>query len=134
MKSARAKAQDLGQRIEATRKTVEAWEARRIEGRRRSRRKMQALWGILGGLVGVFLVFIVVRGWSGDDGAGGNIHEGTRGVNVTARLAQLEMERVLEQAYVRSTTTPIGREKPISSRQADGTGTVDPRLRLFDEL
>lgn len=133
MKGARAKAQDLGRRVERTRETVEAWEARRSEQRRRSVRKMQALWGILGGLVGVFLVLVVVRGWGGD-GVGVGTEEGTRGANVTARLAELETAHMRERANMRSVTTQTRRAKPISSGSADAKGDVDPRLRLFDEL
>lgn len=133
MKVARAKAQDLGRRIERTRERVEAWETRRIEGRRRSRRKMQALWGILGGLVGVFLVFVVVRGWGGD-GIGGDIEEGTERSNATARLSELVMGQTAKQAYLRSATAQAKRVKPISSRQPDARSDIDPRLRLFDEL
>ncbi|KAL9115617.1 MAG: hypothetical protein Q9187_007228 [Circinaria calcarea] len=133
MRGARLTAQDLGRRIESTRKKVEVWEAERIEGKRRSRRNVQVLWGILGGLVGLFLVVVVVRGWSGD-GVGGEIKKEIEGVNATARLAELERLHVAEGAAAQSESTYAEPRNPTSSEQVGAKGDVDPRLRLFDEL
>lgn len=133
MRDARRTAQDLGRRVERTRKKVEVWEAERIEGSRRSRRNMQVLWGILGGLVGLFLVVVVARGWSGDD-VGGEVKKEVKGVNATAGLAELERVHVAERATVQSRSTHTERQNPISSEQVGAKGDMDSRLRLFDEL
>ena len=139
MSEARERAGGLGKRVEGVRKRVEAWEARRIEGRRRSRRRLGMLWGFLGSLVGLFLAVLLVRnrpegglgndvamdgefGWARGEMAGSIEREGVREQAGGILRGHLEISDALKASEV---------YQPSQTSTADD---VDPRLRIFDEL
>jgi len=86
MKAARERVKGLGERVEGVRSRVEEWERREREGKRRGRRNIGILWGVLGTVVGLFVVIVLYRGWDA----------GTDGLEeVARRQASLRMERML---------------------------------------
>lgn len=86
MTAARERVRGLGERVEGVRGRVGEWERREREGKRRGRRNIGILWGVLGTVVGLFVVIVLYRGWD----------VGTEGLEeVARRQASLRMEKML---------------------------------------
>ncbi|MCJ1432996.1 hypothetical protein MMC27_002355 [Xylographa pallens] len=132
MRVARERVIGLGERVEGVKTRVEDWEQRERDGRRRGRRRVSILWGVLGSLFGLFFIMVILRGWDGDS-------EGLDG------RAELEASRRIDAIFGDETVTdaPVGLlddgrpPEGTKSSLARGSSTqedFDARLRVFDEL
>lgn len=132
MRVAREKVDGLGERVRSVRARVEAWEARERDEKRRGKRRVGILWGVLGTLLGLFVVVVVVRGWYEEvDRAD---RAGDFGVEWRANKA-LE----IRDALITSRAIDGGRPSPEESRSSLPRETwqgddFDARLRMLDEL
>lgn len=131
MKGAREKVDGLGERVERVRTRVQEWEARERDGKRRGRRRVGILWGVLGTLVGLFVVMVIVRGGHDDiDGLDGRLDvEDSQEANETR---EIEVGPSTGLLIDKGRSPKEGRSSaPRATGQSDD---FDARLRVFDEL
>lgn len=136
MTAARERVRGLGERVEGVRGRVEEWERREREGKRRGRRNIGILWGLLGTVVGLFVVIVLYRGWN----------VGTEGLEeVARRQATLRMEKMLGKEEFGgligdggTVEGEVGRGRVRSfvsqSTSATKDRELDAVLRVLDEL
>lgn len=136
MRAARERVQGLGKRLGGVRGRVEEWERREREGKKRGRRNLGILWGVLGMVVGLFLIVVLYRGWN----AGGEGFE-----EVARKQASRRMEMMLGREEFGGLIgdggmLERGREaRRIGSLVSQPTSPkkrkeLDALLRVFDEL
>ena len=114
MRKGRAKMEALGERVDLVQRRVEGWERREGQWQKKVNRRMRILWGVLGSLVGIFVLVLAVKHWS-LGGAGELECRGSRKQN--------ESIQELEAEYGHGRT---GEEKKVYYE--------DPRLQVFDDL
>lgn len=122
----RDKVKILSERVDAVRERIEAWEMADREWQERTRRRLKAVWVVTSVLLGLMLVLLVAAKVIS---AGGE--DASRGTNASGIVggALAGHDRAAGQA--RDLRSVLG---TTSNRTARGPGTVDERLRVFDEL
>ncbi|MCJ1378464.1 hypothetical protein MMC17_001563 [Xylographa soralifera] len=132
MRVARERVTVLGERVEGVKIRMEEWERRDRDGKRRGKRRVSIVWGVLGSLFGLFLIMVIVRGWQGEsDGLDGR--------------AKLEASRRMDVIFGDETVTDAAAGLLDDGRPPEGTKSgvarktstqneFDARLRAFDEL
>ena len=132
MKVARERVTVLGERVEGVKHRVEEWERQESDGKRRGRRRVSILWGVLGTLLGLFLIVVVFRGWFGEP----------EGLNDSAKLeANRRIDAIFGDEdifYAAPSRLDDGRPpdgpKNSLARETSTEDQYDARLRIFDEL
>ena len=132
MRAARERVTGLGERVEGVKTRVEEWEQREKDGKRRGRRRVSILWGVLGSILGLFLIMAVFNGWQGElEELGGN--------------GKLEASRRIDATFGDETVTkttagllddgrPPEDTKSSLARETSTQDEFDARLRVFDDL
>ncbi|MCJ1474338.1 hypothetical protein MMC13_002996 [Lambiella insularis] len=131
MRVAREKVDGLGERVESVRTRVQEWEARERDGKRRGRRRVGILWGVLGTLVGLFVVMVVVKDGQNEIGGldGRTDFEGSRETNKTR-----EIEDAASTGLFIDNGRPPKESRSSAPRVTGQSDDFDARLRMFDEL
>ena len=121
-------------------RTVEGWEAKRIEERRRNRRRLGILWAVLGSLVGLFLLVYLIRHQS-DGGTGDEVVKmgqvGWGGNQTKMSMGKEDVGKPVgkfSQSNMETTASRAERTVHAAMRTDRGDDDVDSRLRIFDEL
>ncbi|MCJ1393604.1 hypothetical protein MMC18_006479 [Xylographa bjoerkii] len=132
MRVARERVIVLGQRVEGVKTRVEEWERRDRDGKRRGKRRVSILWGVLGTLFGLFLIVVIFRGWQGE----------SDGLDDSAKLeASRRVDAIFGDENVADSAASLlddGRPpegtKSSLARETITQDEFDAHLRIFDEL
>jgi hypothetical protein len=141
MRDARKRVEGLSERVERVRERVEEWESREKEAKRRGRRNLGILWGVLGTLLGLFVVIVLYRGWNAekhnlDDVAKREAWKASQQLEAILSNANLtELDDLLKEGKITAAKTPrpesIKRKVP---QQTSPRKEVEEIFRILDEL
>ena len=132
MRVARQRVRGLGERVEGVKTRVEAWEQRERDGKRRGKRRVSILWGVLGSLFSLFLIVAVLRGWQEES----DELDGRANLEASQRIdAIFGDETVVDAAAsLLDDRRPPEGTKSSGARRTSTQDEFDARLRVFDEL
>ncbi|MCJ1280889.1 hypothetical protein MMC26_000206 [Xylographa opegraphella] len=132
MMAARARVIGLGERVESVKTRVEEWEQRETEGKRRGKRRVSILCGVLGSLLGLFLIMVVFNRWQGES----DELEGRANVEASRRVDAIFGDEIHTDAAARllgDGRPPDGTRSSLP-QESSAQDEFDARLRVFDEL
>ena len=141
MKLSKETLEAVGVRVEVVKKKINRWEEREREVRRRTGRNWQILWAVMGTLLGLWLLLILLRYRPGQQeirynesmvvemkkGRGGHTTDPVKGL----RGAGFEVKKKVRES---ARPSKAERNKKKMGGKVGQADTIDPRLRVFDEL
>ena len=141
MKQSKETLEAVGLRVDVVKEKINRWEEREREARRRTGRNRRILWVVMGTLLGLWLLLMLIRYRPGqqeirynesmvvgiEKGRGGHKTDPVNG------LGEVSFE-VKKKARESARPSKAQRNKKRMSGKVGQEDTIDPRLRVFDEL